>query len=163
MPKVAGTVLFAVVLLIDTTSWAEGGVIQIARDAPYKDPTTISNNIVTGCLQLGTKLSLYLNEFATKYGVETELVDSVDPKAGGRVLVVEITNAISSGNAFVGHRKSMSAKAELFEAGESKGYVNFTRDSGGGFAGGYKGSCAVLGRCSKALGKDIAGWLRDRK
>ena len=40
--------------------------------------------------------------------------------------------------------------------------VDFTRNSGGGFGGGYKGSCSVLGRCTKALGKDIAGWLRDR-
>ena len=56
----------------------------------------------------------------------------------------------------------MSVKAELFVNGQSKGYVNLTRNSGGGFGGGFKGSCSVLGRCTKALGKDIAKWLRDQ-
>ena len=57
----------------------------------------------------------------------------------------------------------MSARAELFEDWASVEAVTFSRDSGGGFGAGFKGSCSVLGRCSKALAKDIAGWLSKRK
>jgi hypothetical protein len=138
-------------------------VIQIANDVPYKDPTIVATNIVEECVNLGTDLAKFLNEFATEFGVPMERVETIDPKAGGRVLVVEITNAVSAGNPFIGHRKTMSVKAELFVNGTSAGYTNFTRDSMGGLFGGYKGSCSVLGRCTKALGKDIAGWLRDRE
>ena len=78
-------------------------------------------------------------------------------------MAVEITNAISGGNAFIGHRKSMTATAELFENGQSVDTATFTRNSGGGFGAGYKSSCSVLGRCTKALGNDFANWLKDRK
>lgn len=32
--------------------------------------------------------------------------------------------------------------------------------SGGGMFGAYKGTCAILGRCVKTLGSDIAKWLQ---
>lgn len=162
MSMQAGALVVTAVLLLSNSGWAGNGAIQVAMDVPYKDKTIIETKIVDECTQLGTKLGKYLNQYATKYGVKTQLVEEVDAKAPGRVLVVEITSAVSTGNAFIGHSKSMSARAELFEDGVSKGLVNFSRSSGGGFMGQYKGSCSVLGRCSKALGKDIAGWLRDR-
>ena len=31
--------------------------------------------------------------------------------------------------------------------------------TGGGAFGGYKGTCAILGRCVKAIGKDVGEWL----
>ena len=33
------------------------------------------------------------------------------------------------------------------------------RGGGGGAFGGYKGTCAILGRCVQAIGKDVGGWL----
>ncbi len=35
------------------------------------------------------------------------------------------------------------------------------RYSTGGAFGGYRVTCSILGRCIKALGKDIAGWLKS--
>lgn len=163
MTRIVSFALLTAMLLIGHAAWAGGGPIQVAKNVPYEDSDRVDTKIVQECEQLGTKLGRYLNEYATQYGVETTLVDKVDPKAAGRVLVVEITSAVSGGNAFIGHSKSMSAQAELFENGVSQGTENFSRASGGGFMGAYKGSCSVLGRCSKALGKDIAEWLRDRK
>lgn len=156
-------VTFCASLLLASSAWAEGGAIKVATVTPYKDATRIADKIVEECPELGEKLGRFLKEFATKYDVMTVQADSVSPTDSGRVLVVEITDAVSAGSAFVGHRKSMSARAELFEDGQSKGHVDFSRNSGGGFAGGYKSSCSVLGRCTKALGKDIAGWLHDRE
>jgi hypothetical protein len=163
MTKLLSTALFIVFFVSGSVAWAGGGAIKVASNTPFKDPTVIDNKIIDECDKIGFKLARYLNEFATEFGVETVLVDSVDPKADGKVLVVHITSAVSGGNNWIGHSKAMSAKAELFENGQPQGFVNFTRDSGGGFGAAFKGSCSVLGRCSKALGKDIAEWLRNRQ
>ena len=165
-PSASRSIALAIAALVSSFSMAtiglaDDGPIQIAREVPYDETTKIADNILEECTQLGEKLGRFVNEYAEKYDVPTEVVDELSPETGGRVLVIKITNAHSGGNAFVGHRKSMSATAELFEDGESKGSKDFTRNSGGGFGGGYKGSCSVLGRCTKALGKDIAAWLRD--
>jgi hypothetical protein len=40
--------------------------------------------------------------------------------------------------------------------------TTLSRDSSGGFGGGYKGSCSVLRRCTNALGKDIAAWVKKQ-
>ena len=158
--SLVGTICLSVLLLAPTVS-AAAEPIKVAAITPYAESSRIPDKIINECGELGGKMGRFVNEFATKNGIEMMQVDQVSSKDRGWVLVVEITDAVSAGNAFIGHRKSMSARAELFENGKSLGSVDFTRNSGGGFAGGYKGSCSVLGRCTKALGKDIAGWLRD--
>jgi len=144
-------------LLVAATASADA--VKIPRDVPYAADARIAENIKRECTDLGDKLAEFLAQYAGEHDVETVAVDHVDPHARGRVLVVEITDAVSGGNAFIGHRKSMSARAELFVDGVSKGDVNFTRDSMGGAAAAFKGSCSVLGRCTKALGRDLAEWL----
>jgi hypothetical protein len=37
------------------------------------------------------------------------------------------------------------------------------RATTGGFFAAYKGTCAIVGRCAKTIGSDIAGWLSDPK
>ena len=91
------------------------------------------------------------------------VVDEIDPKASGAVFQVEIVNIFRAGNAFIGHRKSMAARGELFVNSVSRGQVDFTRNSGGGFGAGFKGSCSVLARCSKTLGNDFAEWLKEQQ
>lgn len=152
---VLGVLLFAAL-------GARAQQVQIPSRVPYEEGARIPENIKRECTELGHKLSSFLAQYAQEHGIETAAVASVDPQAEGRVLVVEISDAVSQGNAFLGHRKSMSAHAELFVDGASQGDVDFTRNSGGGFGAGYKGSCAVLGRCAKALGKDLAGWLAEQ-
>ena len=172
MPTWAGAALAArllfafslpVLLLSPPTSWAAGQAIQIPSDVPYKNSTMINSRVTSQCLDLGPKLGRFLHEYSEKYDVETVPVETVDPKAKGRVLVVQITSTASIVRAFVVQHKSMSARAELFEDGRSKGSASFSRDSMAGFGRGYKRSCSALRRCTKALGKDIAGWLRDRE
>jgi hypothetical protein len=137
--------------------------IQVARDIPYAEGSSVPTNVREKCTQLGTKLAASLEEFGAEYGVSVVLADELDTTAPGKVFRVEITNAVSGGNAFIGHRKSMSAKGELFVDGVSKGKADFRRDSGGGFGAGFKGSCSVLGRCSRTLGNDFAKWLKDQQ
>jgi hypothetical protein len=76
------------------------------------------------------------------------------------ILDVHIKDASSRGNAFTGHHKSTLVVGKLYQDGELIGSFTGRRDSMGGMFAGYKGSCSVLGRTVKALGKDIAEWLK---
>jgi hypothetical protein len=50
-------------------------------------------------------------------------------------------------------------RGKLYQDGKEIGAFTGRRNSMGGAFGGFKGSCSVLGRTVKALGKDIAQWL----
>lgn len=55
----------------------------------------------------------------------------------------------------------VSIKGSLLRKGKKTVSFTANRASMGGFMGAYKGTCALLGRCTKALGKDIAQWLKN--
>jgi hypothetical protein len=83
-------------------------------------------------------------------------------KAGkGRLLHMEITNAVSMGNPSLGHQKQVSVKGRLFDDGIEIGSFSGMRSSMGGAFAGFKGSCSVLGRCLKALAGDITRRLKN--
>lgn len=152
--------VIALTLLWSASAAAEGA-IQIPMDVGYAAEAAVPEKIRNECTTLGTKLSTFIEQYATSNGVATERVERVDPKAP-RALRVEFTQGMSSGNAFIGHQKAMTIRVELFENGESQGSTTLTRNSMGGFAGGFKGSCSVLGRVTKALGRDTADWLKTQ-
>ena len=86
-------------------------------------------------------------------------VDSKLPTAG-KVINISIDNIYSGGNAFLGHRKQATVSAHLTDNGEVIARTNKSRNSGGGFLGGFKGSCSVLNHTVNTLGNDIAKWLK---
>ena len=55
----------------------------------------------------------------------------------------------------------VGVKGSLLRKGKKTVAFTASRSSMGGFMGAYKGTCALLGRCTKALGKDIAAWLKN--
>ncbi len=55
----------------------------------------------------------------------------------------------------------VGVKGSLVRKGKKTTSFTATRASMGGFMGGYKGTCSLLGRCAKTLGKDIATWLKN--
>ena len=132
--------------------------IHLAKVTPYSKNNIITQNIKDEC-SIQTQLPEFIAQFAADNGLAVELGKGRKASGGGRVLDVEITNAVSQGGAFRGHRKLTSIKGTLWEKGKIAGSFEGRRVSGGGFFGGYKGSCSVLGRTVKALGKDVAVWL----
>ena len=74
--------------------------------------------------------------------------------------MVSITEAVSSGNAFIGHRKYSSIKGTLYNNGKKEAGFTAARLSGGGMWAGFKGSCSVLGRTVQGLGSDVTLWLK---
>jgi hypothetical protein len=55
----------------------------------------------------------------------------------------------------------VTVKGTLSRRGKKTVSFKASRASMGGFMGAYKGTCALLGRCTKTLGKDIAAWLKN--
>jgi len=80
---------------------------------------------------------------------------------GGRSLALTITNVTGAGGGAWSGPKSMSVSGKLFQDGKEIGSFNGRRTSGGGAWGGFKGTCSILGRCAKALAKDITIWMEN--
>ncbi len=136
------------------------GPITIQNTVPFIPGNHIANNIKQEC-DLNSQLSVFIKEYATENAVELRGVDALDTSEPGNVLKIEITHSVSQGNAFIGHRKYTAVRGELYDNGKLLASFTGARNSGGGAFAGFKGSCAVLGRTVKALGKDIATWLKQ--
>ena len=141
-------------------AWA--GATEVPEVVPYSEEGLVPGNVVAECTRLGTQLGTFIKQFADANGTDVVLSSNIDYASAPSALRIEIVNVVSAGNAFTGHSKAMSVKVELLKAGEVTAKTTLSRNSMGGVFGGYKGSCAVLGRVTKALGKDVAAWLRDQ-
>ena len=54
----------------------------------------------------------------------------------------------------------MTIEGKLMEGGKTIGSFTGQRGSRGGMMAGLTGTCYILERCARALGKDIAHWLK---
>ena len=149
-----GVVLAGVLL---AGSSAQAAEFKAARDVPFAEDSIVAGNIKREC-PIGTQLSDALVRFASAGGHRVELVEVLDT-ASGQVLKLELHDAQSAGNAWMGHHKSVTVKGWLYRDGEQVARLVARRNSRGGFGAGFKGSCAVLERTVTAIGKDIAAWL----
>ena len=136
------------------------GPITIQNPIPYSPGNAVANNIKEECA-IDQQLSHYIKEFGMEKGIEIREVAVLDTNGSGNNLKIEITHAISSGNAFIGHHKSTSIRGEFYDNGARLASFTGSRNSGGGAFAGFKGSCAVLGRTVKVLGEDIVNWLKQ--
>ena len=128
--------------------------ISIQIQIPYSKNSRIAGNIKDEC-ELDRSLPNYL--VAAVGNIKT--VKKLSKSSKGKVLIIEITDAISSGNAFIGHRKSATVTGTLYKNGKKVASFTAGRISGGGMWGGFKGSCSVLNRIMKVVAKDISKWL----
>lgn len=136
------------------------GVVKMHSIVPFAKDNMIASNILNEC-KIGEQLSEFVATFSKDKNVEVQRVPNVSSTDAGQVLMIEITNAVSEGNAFIGHRKFTQIKGSLFRDGaEVSSFVGARNSMGGAFAG-FKGSCSVLGRTVEALGGDIARWLTN--
>lgn len=133
--------------------------LQVQKPVPYSEDGDIADNIKQEC-KLDEQLADYIAEYARENGIEVQFSDGPVDKSAPRALDVRITNALSMGNAWIGHQKGTTVAGALYENGEKVASFKARRHSMGGAFAGYKGSCSVLGRTVKAIGSDIASWLK---
>lgn len=144
----------AAVAVLAPGNAAAAQVVQLQRPVPYAEDNDISDAIKSEC-RIGDQLADFIKEYAN---VPVEFTDV--PGTSGRVLQLEITDAVSMGNAFLGHQKYTKVKGTLLdEDGRKVASFKARRNSMGGTFAGFKGSCSVLGRTVKAIGEDIGAWL----
>lgn len=136
------------------------GVVKIQSIIPFTKDNMIAANIKNEC-RIGEQLSEFIATYTKDKNVEVERVPAVASTDAGQVLMIEITNAVSEGNAFIGHRKFTQIKGTLYKDGVQVSSFAGGRNSMGGAFAGFKGSCSVLGRTVDALGADISRWFMN--
>jgi hypothetical protein len=137
---------------------AAGDGIKVLRSVGFAEGAFVRPAVQSEC-KLNDRLPQWIQEYAQKNGIEIELVDAL-PKTG-RVLELEIADAIETGNAWTGRQKGLVIQGRLLDDGALVGSFRGRRMTSGGFFGGYKGACAFFGRCAKTLGHDVADWLQS--
>ena len=156
---VAAALFFGVVSVANAAdSAATSHTVNVPTVVPFAPDAVIAGAVKREC-QLGEKLSGFIKEYGQKKGVNVVQVAQTSAASDGRSLVLEISDSIADGNAFIGHHTYTTVKGKLYQNGTEIGNFVGRRNSMGGAFGGFKGNCSVLGRTVKALGEDIAGWL----
>jgi hypothetical protein len=145
----------AVVLIAAVSAPAGEGTVRVLRSIPFDSEANASQKVKDGC-----KLETKVPHFLASYSDRVELVDALGKKRG-RVLELTISDVHAPGGGAFSGAKSMSVTGVLRENGKKIGSFEAIRFSSGGMFGGYKGTCAIVGRCAKTIGKDIATWLEN--
>lgn len=111
--------------------------------------------------QLLTKLPTFIQSYAKGQYAAINLQAVKSSQAD--FLAIEIVDLPRyKKNAWAGRGGQwVTVKGSLIRKGKQTVSFKASRASMGGFMGGYKGTCALLGRCTKTLGKDIAVWLKN--
>lgn len=152
--------VFAVVVLLPLSGYAGGGTITIPKTAPFEKGLDVSDSVKNEC-QLETKIIHFTKEYAEGDFDKIELADSVSESTPGKAASITISDVVGGKGGLWSGPKSVSVKATLWQDGKVIGTLSSSRSTSGGAYGGYKGTCSLLGRCTKALGKDIAKWLKE--
>ncbi|MCP5180532.1 MAG: hypothetical protein H6993_01050 [Pseudomonadales bacterium] len=141
-------------LLLSFTPIAEAdGRIGIPAEVPFHPDTTVPEKVKAEC-DLGGKVATFI----TKYN--SNVVFSTEPE-NGQYVEMAITEAFAPGGGAWSGPKWMEVTGTLNNNGEKVASFRAKRFSTGGAFAGFKGTCSIIGRCTKALGKDIAEWLRN--
>lgn len=129
------------------------GKVGIPEAVPFAEDSDVPAKVEKEC-QLGEKVATFVG----KYSKNTEI--SADPGTG-LYLNMEITEVHAPAGGGWSGPKWMEVTGTLQENGQDKASFRAKRYSTGGAFSGFKGTCAIIGRCTKAIGKDIAKWLKN--
>ncbi len=137
---------------------ASNNVYVIIKNIPFAEKSWIPQNVKSECTEIGNQFSNSIVKYANRNGITIIQQDEL-LTVEKNIVVLNIQSVYSAGNAFIGHRKSVTVQAKLLVEGEEIATNSFTRNSSGGFMGGFKGSCSVLAHTVNTLGNDVGKWL----
>ncbi len=137
-----------------------GTEILVIDEIEFAENLAIRQAVRDEC-RLPEKLTTFIDQFAAKY--YSQILTNTDIStvpAGTQILKIKITDVKGfAGGAWSGG-KSVTIVGTLLKDGKVLGDFKARRVSGGGMFAEFKGTCSILGRCVKALGKDVAEWLK---
>lgn len=131
-----------------------GDKIGIPAVVPFAEDANVPAAVKDEC-KLGEKVSSFVSKFS-KGSVEVS-----ENVAEGQYVNMSITEVHAPGGGGWSGPKWMEVAGTLQENGKSVASFRAKRFSTGGAFGGFKGTCSIIGRCTKALGKDIAKWIKN--
>ncbi|POZ63241.1 hypothetical protein C2I19_05395 [Chromobacterium alticapitis] len=140
---------------------ADAPAIKVSPSADFSNPAMINSNVRDECKLPESQAAASMRALQ-EAGVTAETAPEDQLKANGYYLKLRLENAVSMGNAFIGHRKFVAMSAQLYKDGKLLDTFTGSRDSMGGMWGGFKGSCSVLERCTQTLSKDLAAWVKTK-
>ena len=152
------TALIAPILIV-ACSVAQAETFTVPAEVGFADHVIVSEAVLNECT-LQTRLPTFIEDGAGR-NVEIVITDEPLDDVTGKVLRLEYINILGAGGGAWSGPKSVTVSGELWENGEVIGSFVASRYSTGGAFGGFKGTCSILGRCIRALGTDIARWLRS--
>ncbi len=153
--------MLALIFLVVVPFYAgANGTLNLQKTAAFDKSLSVPDAIRTGC-QLDSKLIDFIESSASADFEKIALVEDVSPNAAGRTLAVTITGLSGAGGGAWSGPKHLSIAGTLWKDGKVVGTFTAHRVTGGGMWGAYRGTCSLLGRCARALGKDVAGWLKN--
>lgn len=125
---------------------------------------TKDKKAVNGKVRLECKLIEKTKKFLVAYGKKNFDSVTTDSKAakGAYNLTAQIVGTVGAPGGAMSGRKGATIKGTVKKNGKVVGsYEAFRSSGGGGFGFGYRGTCSLLGRSVKRLGRDIAEWAKN--
>lgn len=133
-----------------------GDVLYVPAKFSFMKDIRISENVRTEC---GLEQFLADDVADNAHGLYKKVVRE-QPSGSYDIIEVEITEVFGPGGGAWSGPKNMNIRGTLkSSSGKSLGSFTASRFSTGGAFGGFKGTCGILRRISKALGKDVAKFL----
>lgn len=159
--RMLSSILLLAMMTMGLQSFAQKvDTLVVPESISFAENTRVRGKIKTEC-RLEEKTSTFIRSF-TQGNAYSKVVTQKPASGAYHILEAEITQVHGPGGGAWSGPKSMRVSGKLKD---NKGKVIATfeasRYSTGGAFGGYKGTCSILGRCTKAIGKDIAAWLVD--
>ena len=153
--------ILAVFIFFTSLQLVAGGTLVVPEKIAFGKETMVPPKVRTEC-QLEEKIQSFLIEYSKTHGTYDTITTEKPSSGEYHVLEAEIIEVVGPGGGAWSGTKSVKIKGSLKDQdGKVLGTFTAGRYSGGGAFGGYKGTCAILGRCTKAIGKDVAAWLTN--
>ena len=154
-----GLRLAAVALLVLLARGAAGAdPIYVARTARFTHPDAMSPDIVGKCGMPERQIETLAAE-AKAAGVDLVVSDEAVAAGKGRVLVVEIANAVDGADGYAARQVALFGR--LLQDGTKVASFYARRSTNRGFWSGVPTVCSALNLCQDALSKDIVPWLKN--
>lgn len=147
-------VMTAALTLVHTAAAAEK--LHVQTPAGLDKDVAINEKVKAECA-VEDRVAYFVREHA-KDSFEVVATKTL-PASGGKTLSLTILQVQGVGGGAWSGAKAITLQGSLKDGGKEIGSFTARRSSGGGAFGGYKGTCSILERCAKALGKDISQWL----
>ena len=160
MNKTGMTLVFCMWLATGVVVADDAAPIYIPTEVKFDEKAAVRIAVRNEC-GLEIKLANWIKTYADRVHVPVKMALGETPPCGSRILDVRITQVMGAGGGAWSGSKSVQVVGELREGDKVISTFGGSRVSGGGAFSGFKGTCSILGRCVKALGKDIAYWLKD--